>query len=64
MKNTDNTKKMNTLLERVLNLGPLPAPYGWPPVCEGYYYQPERPVMEKTSQDNSRPCLKTGDMPK
>ena len=28
MKNTDNTKKMNTLLERVLNLGPLPAPYG------------------------------------
>jgi hypothetical protein len=46
MKKTNNTEKMSKLVKKALNLGPLPDPFGWPPVCDGYYYQPERPVIE------------------
>lgn len=43
MKKTE--KALVSFAEALSN--PAPDPYGWPPVCGGFFYQPERPVCEK-----------------
>ncbi len=49
MKKTDN--RIASLLEDIM----YPDPYGWPPVCTGLLYQPERPVMLKPEKPSNIP---------
>lgn len=50
-------KDLKTIAKKAINNfveAPYPDSYGWPPACSYILYQPERPVMENSTQDNSQ----------
>lgn len=49
MKNSD--KLASKVLKEIMY--PEPDSYGWPPVCYGLFYQPERPVMACPKQEEA-----------
>lgn len=43
-------KAIDKLLSKAIQGITIKAEYGWPPVCCGSIYQPERPVVEVTAE--------------
>lgn len=48
-------KKTDKLAAKVLKdiMYPDPFTYGWPPTCNGLFYQPEQPIMACPKQEEA-----------